>query len=231
MITASDRKRPAGSRRRALWPEAPDPRNPANLPAEFPVFPLARALLLPRGHLPLNVFEPRYLNLVDASLAEGRMFGMVQPARGGGLQRIGCLGRIGSFAETEDGCYLITMVGISRFVVVSELPLREGFRAVCADYAPFDDLAPASTLALDRPALLDALRRYFARRGLDANWDAVERMGDDALVTTLAMVCPFNEAEKQALLEAADQAERAAQLHALLAIGSHEPPGGPLHAS
>ena len=159
------------------------------------------------------------------------MFGMIQPARGGDLQRVGCLGRIGSFAETEDGCYLVTMVGISRFVVASELPAREGFRVVCADYAPFDDLAQTGALLLDRPTLLDALRRYFTRRGLDANWDAIDRMGDDALVTTLAMVCPFNEAEKQALLEAADQAERAAQLHALLAIGSHESPEGPLHAS
>ena len=181
--------------------------------------------------MPLNIFEPRYLNLVDASLAEGRMFGMIQPARGGGFQRVGCLGRVGSFAETEDGCYVIELVGIARFTVAAELPLRDGFRSVCADFSAFDDLAPPVPFDLGRASLLAALRTYFTRRGLDANWDAIERMGDDALVTTLAMVCPFSEAEKQALLEAATQVERASQLEILLAIGSHETEEGPRHVS
>ncbi len=159
------------------------------------------------------------------------MLGMIQPARGGGFQRVGCLGRLDSFAETEDGCYLITLVGLARFTVAAELPLRDGFRSICADFSPFDDLAPPRSFQLQREPLLAALRSYFLRRELDANWDAIERMGDDTLVTTLAMVCPFSEAEKQALLEATDQAERAGQLEALLAIGSHETPEGSHHAS
>ena len=159
------------------------------------------------------------------------MFGMIQPAKGGGLQRVGCLGRIGSFAETDDGCYLVTLVGLARFTVASELPQRDGFRSVCADFSAYDDLLPPPPFTLRRDALLTELRRYFLRRGLDANWDEIDRLTDDGLVTTLAMVCPFAEAEKQALLEAADQAERAGQLEALLAIGSHETPEGSRHAS
>ena len=159
------------------------------------------------------------------------MFGMIQPARGGGLQRVGCLGRVGSFTETEDGCYLVTLVGLARFTVASELPLRDGFRSVCADFSGFDDLGNPPSFTLRRDNLLAELRRYFLRRGLDANWDEIDRLTDDGLVTTLSMVCPFAEAEKQALLEAADQAERARQLEALLAIGGHETPEGSRHAN
>jgi Lon protease-like protein len=220
---------------------------PQDLPEEIPVFPLAGALLLPGGKLPLNVFEPRYLALVEDALALGRMFGMVQPDPAlpaqdqfpadqvgtdaePGLYRIGCLGRLSSFSETDDGRYLITLTGVGRFRIESELPPRRGYRRVRVSYAPFvADLDPAAAPApVPREALLTALRGYFARRGFDANWDAIRRMADPVLVSTLCMVCPFEPAEKQALLEAPDEAARAGALLALLQMGAAEPdqPGG-----
>ncbi len=202
------------------------------LPAEIAIFPLSGALLLPEGRLPLNIFEPRYLAMTEDSLAAGRMFGMVQPdpaaprgAAGPGLYRIGCLGRLTSFAETEDGRFLITLTGMIRFRVAEELEMRRGYRRVRADYGAFQaDLQPAAPPALDRPGLLAALRPFFKARGIEANWEAVEQTDDAALVTTLAMVCPFEVPEKQALLEAATPAERAAMLIALLQMGAHGTP-------
>ncbi len=203
-----------------------------DLPGDIPVFPLAGALLLPGGKLPLNIFEPRYLALVEDALAAGRMFAMVQPdpaapaaADGPGLYRIGCLGRLSSFSETEDGRYLITLTGLLRFRIESELAPRRGYRRVRADYAPFlAELDPApEPLAVPREGLLAALRGYFTRRGFDANWDAIRRMDDAELVNTLCMVCPFEPAEKQALLEAPDQAGRAGALLALLQMGAAAP--------
>lgn len=202
------------------------------LPAEFPVFPLAGALLLPRGRLPLNIFEPRYLAMVEDALAGPRCIGMIQPDEvrapgetGSALYRVGCLGRLVSFSETDDGRYLITLAGQSRFEVAEELEMRRGYRRVRASFARFgadlgDDEAPLA----NRPALLAALRSYFQARGFDANWSAIEAMDDDALVTTLAMVCPFSPAEKQALLEATAGAGRADALLTLLRMGAHEPP-------
>lgn len=203
---------------------------PEDLPDSFPVFPLTGALLLPRGRLPLNIFEPRYLAMTEDALASGRLFGMIQPdpqaapvATGPALYRIGCLGRLSSFSETEDGRYLITLTGVIRFAVVEEHPLRHGFRRVRADFAGFAaDLDPAASVAgFDRPALLAALRASFARRGIEANWEAIDSMADDSLVTTLCMACPFEPAEKQALLEAATPADRAAALATLLQIDVH----------
>ena len=212
---------------------------PAALPEEVAVFPLPGALLLPRGRLPLNVFEPRYLALVQDSLASGRMFGMIQPDTAAqavptadgvpSLFRVGCLGRIGSFAETEDGRLLITMVGLLRFRVAAELPERHGYRRVRADYAAWlDDLSVAGPRAtLDREGLLEALRPYFRNRRIEVNWEAIEQVPDAMLVTTLAMVCPFDPREKQALLEAPDAADRAGVLLALLQMEAMGGPDGP----
>lgn len=201
-----------------------------DLPATFPVFPLAGALLLPRGKLPLNVFEPRYLALTEDALGAGRMFGMVQPDPqrpeqecGPALYRVGCLGRICSFAETEDNRYLVTLTGLCRFAVAEELPGRCGYRRVRGEFAPFlNDLELPPIAGFDREELLAALRGYFAHRGFEANWDAIKQMSDEMLVTTLAMICPFAPAEKQALLEAPAQPERAATLLALLRIDTHD---------
>nr|WP_264185450.1 LON peptidase substrate-binding domain-containing protein [Roseicella aerolata] len=204
------------------------------LPPEIAVFPLSGALLLPGGRLPLNIFEPRYLAMTLDSLGAGRMFGMIQPEPGAprgetgpGLYRIGCLGRLSSFAETEDGRLLITLTGVIRFRVAEELPMRRGYRRVRADYAGFEaDLDPSGTPAgIDRPALLGALRPFFKARGIEANWEAIEQTSDQLLVLTLAMVCPFEVREKQALLEAATPEARAAMLVALLQMGAHPEPG------
>jgi len=201
-----------------------------DLPTEFPVFPLAGALLLPRGRLPLNIFEPRYLAMVEDALGAGRMFAMIQPdplqsegANGPGLYRIGCLGRLTAFSETDDGRYLITLAGLNRFIVAAELDMRRGYRRVRGDFSPYSaDLDPTPAAAFDRDPLLAALRGYFSRRKFEANWDAVRRIPDDSLVTTLSMLCPFEPAEKQALLEAATDADRAAILLALLQMGAAE---------
>ena len=198
------------------------------LPTEFPVFPLSGALLLPGGKLPLNIFERRYLAMVDDALGAGRVIGMVQPddtktpaPSGPALYRVGCLGRLSSFSETDDGRYLITLSGIVRFSVSVELEMRCGYRRVRADFARFEaDFSPPDA-QIERAALLAALRAYFAARGFDANWDAINEMPDHDLVVTLAMVCPFDPLEKQALLEADGAEGRAQTLLTLLQMGAH----------
>ncbi len=202
-----------------------------DLPEEFPVFPLTGALLLPGGRLPLNIFEPRYLAMVEDALGHDRLFGMVQPDRrlaqgetGPGLYRTGCLGRIASFSETEDGRYLITLNGIIRFTIVEEVEPVRGYRRVRAALGGFAaDLKPPGAESLyDRPALLEALRRYFAHAGVEANWEAISTMSDADLLVSLCMACPFDAQEKQALLEARDDADRARALLALLEINAFD---------
>jgi Lon protease-like protein len=205
------------------------------LPEIFPVFPLSGALLLPESRLPLNIFEPRYLAMTDDALAAGRFLGMIQPnplappaANGPGLFRIGCLGRIAAFSETDDGRYLITLVGIIRFLLIEEMEMRRGYRRVRAEFADFTaDLARSgpeaqATAKLSRHALLESLRRYFAALEIEANWEAIDAMPDGALVSTLCVACPFTTQEKQALLEAPTEEERAAALRALLEINACE---------
>src|SRR5271157_42496 len=203
-----------------------------DLPGEFPVFPLPGALLLPRGKLPLRIFAPRYVAMTEDSRGQGRMFGMIQPdptvpdiATGPSLFRVGCLGRLSAFSESDEGHYLITLTGVIRFAIATEIEMRRGYRRVRGDFAPYRadlDLQPRSIRA-PRETLLTALRGYFTHRGIDANWDAIKRLPDDMLVVTLAMVCPFDPAEKQALLEARGDAERAATLLTLLQMGAVAP--------
>ena len=203
------------------------------LPTEFPIFPLPDAVVLPGGRLPLNIFEPRYVALVEDALGQDRMFGMIQPdasraptPTGPGLYRVGCLGRITSFSETDDGRYLITLTGLSRFAVAVELEMLRGYRRVRGDVARFArDLEPDGD-GINREGMLRALRAYFATRGFDANWEAINEMPDGTLVSTLAMVCPFEPAEKQALLEAETTAERSRALLALLEMGAHATDAG-----
>ena len=202
--------------------------DPGALPTEFAVFPLLGAMLLPRGKLPLNIFEPRYLAMTEDALASGRMFGMIQPdmsapptPNGPALFHVGCLGRLSSFSETDDGRFLITLDGISRFTVVEELPMQRGYRRVRASFAAFpDDVSPEpQAVTIDRARMLTELRGYFRRGGMDANWEAIRRLSDDALLNALSMICPFAPAEKQALLEAPDDKRRAEILMALLRMG------------
>ncbi len=203
-------------------------RKPEDLPRKIPIFPLGGALLLPRGTLPLNIFEPRYLNMVDDALAGERLIGMVQPTTGSGeadlpiLHEIGCLGRITSFSETDDGRYLINLTGISRFRTTRELPASTPYRQIEADYGVFgeDLLARETDLPIDRDRLADALRRYVESHGFQADWSAVESAPAEALVNALAALCPFLAEEKQALLEAPGVPERAEALVTLFEIYS-----------
>ena len=197
----------------------------ADLPQVIPVFPLPGAILLPRGQLPLNIFEPRYLNMIDDAMAGDRIIGMVQPQGGPqslpGLSPVGCAGRITSFAETSDGRYLITLTGCARFRLTSEIPSQTPYRQIRADFAPFEaDLTtpPVDDVGLDRDALLSALRAYLETRGLDIDWDTAETAPPEALINSLSMALPFDPPEKQALLEAASLTDRSGVLTALLMI-------------
>jgi Lon protease-like protein len=196
----------------------------SDLPQVIPVFPLDGALLLPRGQLPLNIFEPRYLNMVDDAMAGDRIIGMIQTVGGSRarprLAPVGCAGRITSYAETSDGRYLITLTGIARFSTGEELPNSAPYRQVRADYAPWEaDLAtPDEGLPFVREPMLEALKAYLNRRQLDIDWETAREAPEEALVNSLSMALPFEAASKQALLEAGTLADRAETLTALLAI-------------
>jgi Lon protease-like protein len=194
------------------------------LPATLPIFPLTGVLLLPSGRLPLNIFEPRYLAMTRAALAGDRMIGMIQPTEPErpdhppALFGVGCAGRIIAFSETDDGRYLITLGGLVRFGIKRELePDPGGFRRVEPDFARFAaDMVEDDTPELDRPRFMRALKGFFQRQGISGDWEAIEKTSDRLLVISLAMVCPFQPEEKQALLEAPSAAERARILTALL---------------
>jgi Lon protease-like protein len=193
-------------------------------------------LLLPRGRLPLNIFEPRYLAMTKDALGGERLIGMVQPSepqddnrgRGGSanppVYPIGCAGRITAFSETNDGRNLVTLTGVSRFRIRDELPLLSGYRRVVADWAPFArDRDPTDEPGFDRERFARALKGYFAQRQISADWEAIEKAPGEHLLTSIAMLCPFAPSEKQALLEAADLEERARLLVALIEMATIEP--------
>jgi Lon protease-like protein len=212
-----------------------------NLPDILPIFPLAGVLLLPGGTLPLNIFEPRYLNMTaDALKTDDRMIGMIQPtgaddaeaARSSGRQGpevypMGCAGRLVNFTEAGDGRYLINLAGIARFRVREELPLLHGYRRVRPDFSDYEgDLDPGLPTSIDRARLTGALKHYFTNQGIDPNWSAIEKMDDHDLVTFLAMGCPFTASEKQALLEATGPEECSQVLLTLLEIAGNPDIGG-----
>jgi uncharacterized protein len=204
-------------------------RKPQDLPEAIPIFPLPGAILLPRSTLPLNIFEPRYLNMVDDALAGKRLIGMIQPidrASTPAVADIGGLGRITTFAETEDGRYLITLTGIARFRVAQELTPDTPYRQVRADYSAFaHDLTPPGFEApIDRDQLRQALRRYVDMHGFETDWSAVDEAPPEALVHAVASLCPFDALAKQALLEANTLADRCSTLIALLEMSAE--PGG-----
>lgn len=205
---------------------------PHSLPQQLPIFPLEGALLLPRARLPLNIFEPRYLAMLDEVLAsEHRLIGMIQPKENSpapALYGTGCAGRLTSFSETEDGRYVISLTGVCRFRVAEEIPDRAPFRRVRADWSGFlKDLEPDKTeLSEDeRKAFMALLRSYFQAMKLSANWDALSGAEEEMLVNSLSMMCPFSPHEKQALLEAGDIAERRHNLQALMRFSLAAPAG------
>jgi Lon protease-like protein len=203
-------------------------RGPIDLPEVIPVFPLPGALLLPRGQMPLNIFEPRYLALIDDSLRDGhRLIGMIQPDAAlasptdkPALYRIGCVGRITQLAESGDGRYLVELTGVSRFRIEQELPVKTAYRQCRVTYAPFaDDFVPRKgESAVDRTALLRTLGDFLKANDLKADWEGIENAPNEALVNALAMMSPYGPAEKQALLEAPDLKTRAEILIAITEI-------------
>jgi Lon protease-like protein len=198
-------------------------RDPEDCPGVIPVFPLPGALLLPRGQMPLNIFEPRYLAMVDEALKGDRIIGMIQPDPDGGsalvpkLCRVGCAGRITQLAETGDGRYLITLVGIARFRVEEELPTTTAYRQCRVSFDPFaiDFVARAGEPEVDRAGVLRALRDFVEAADVRVDWKGIDEAPNEALVNALCMMSPFGPREKQALLEAPDLKSRAEVLIAI----------------
>ena len=193
------------------------------LPEVAPLFPLRGAIMLPGGALPLNIFEPRYLAMVQDAIAGDRMIGIVQPRDESdppALYTVGGLGRINEFAETPDGRFVIVLSGLLRFRISEEVDVDVPYRRARLDYSPYlTDLGEAGSIAAtERTRVEDVLRVYLDAQGLSADWEAVGQADDDALVRTLASVCPFDPIEKQALLEAQDLPARAAMLVALMSF-------------
>ncbi|UFZ02000.1 LON peptidase substrate-binding domain-containing protein [Bradyrhizobium ontarionense] len=194
-------------------------RGPAELPEIVPVFPLAGALLLPRGQMPLNIFEPRYLAMIDDAFRDGhRLIGMIQPdvthsssEERPVLFKVGCVGRITQLAESGDGRYILELTGVSRFKVVEEMTVLTAYRQCKVDYFPFldDFTARKGEDAVDRDALLAVLTDFLKANNLKVDWAGIEAAPNEALVNALAMMSPYGPAEKQAMLEAPDLKTRA----------------------
>ena len=202
--------------------------NPADLPSVLPVFPLRGAILLPRASLTLNVFEPRYLALVDYALAHERLMGVVQPGSNAGpaesprgksfpVRSVGCVGRITAFNETHDGPLVVSLTGISRCVVADEVNADSAFRLFNVDFRAYTDdfISDLGEEDVDRVRLLATLRRYLETNGLNADWDQINEAANEQLVNTLSILSPYGPEEKQALLEAGSLRERAEALVAL----------------
>lgn len=182
-----------------------------DLPQSLPIFPLGGVLLLPCGHLPLNIFELRYRAMVEDAMASDRMIGMVQTCdetvkavkNDTPVFKTGCAGKITEFSETPDGCYLITLTGVCRFDIEKDMVTGRGYRRVKPGWNSYgDDLKEQTCLDLDRARMKELLREYFDKEGMDCDWEAIDEAPDGKLITCLSMVCPFEAQEKQALLEA-----------------------------
>jgi uncharacterized protein len=206
----------------------------ATLCETLPIFPLPGVLLLPRGQLPLNIFEPRYLAMTRDALAGDRLIGMVQPSDphqplsgNPPVYPTGCAGRITSFSETEDGRYLLALTGLCRFRIAEELPPKDGYRRVVPRWDEFaGDLRTVREPGFDRERLIRGLKAYFDRHQIKAEWDAIGSVPAERLITSVAMVCPFEPSEKQALLEASDLEARAQLLTAIVEMAVLDRSGG-----
>jgi hypothetical protein len=199
-----------------------------DLPDTIPLFPLPGALLLPRGNLPLHIFEPRYLQMIeDCMKTRTRLIGMIQPRTGpkgeARMNSIGCAGRLTAFSETEDGRYMITLTGVSRFRLLREV---DGFTPYLRAEVSWTDFArdlgrSEADDGLNRPAFLELLGRYFSTQGLDTDWDAMKDAEDEFLINSLSMLLPFEPEDKQALLEAPTLKTRRETLVTLLEFALH----------
>lgn len=195
------------------------------LPDTIPIFPLPGALLLPRARLPLHLFEPRYLQMLDDVLkTEARLIGMIQPfddpeTKDGQLHQIGCAGRVTAFSETEDGRYMLTLSGVSRYRIRNEVDGFTPYRRARVEWQGFErDLgAPELDPDWDRTAFLDDLRRYLEDQNLSTDWDSLKDAEDELLINSLSMLCPFEPQDKQALLETPSLSARRGTLATLIA--------------
>lgn len=198
----------------------------SRLPSRFPIFPLSGAILLPGGNLPLNIFEPRYLQMTRDAMRGDKVIGMIQPDGGGtreepSLYPVGCVGQITNFETTEDGRNLITLTGLCRFEIVEELAVATPYRQVLGTFDAWqNDLEPQEAPDTLRPHLVDALRRYFAVHDISVDWAQIDKAPLSGLLTSLAMICPFEASEKQALLETANADQLGRTLVALLKMGT-----------
>ncbi|NJM83717.1 MAG: ATP-dependent protease [Tabrizicola sp.] len=197
--------------------------NPADLPDTIPVFPLPRVLMLPRARLPLHIFEPRYLAMIeDCMKTRHRLIGMIQPRQTAGgetkLQSIGCAGRLTGFSETEDGRYMITLSGMSRYRVKEEVQGFAPYRRCVVDWAPFSrDLGTTEEdKGFRRDDFMDLLGRYFSAMELSTDWNSLKEAEPELLINSLSMLCPFTPEDKQALLEAPSLTTRRETLVTLL---------------
>ena len=207
----------------------------APLPHRIPVFPLAGVLLLPGRTLPFNIFEPRYLAMTRDAMDGDRLIGMIQPldptatVHEPAIYDVGCAGRITDLRETDDGRLLITLTGVCRFHVIQELARRHGYRETLVDFDRYRaDLKAADDRVVDRDRLMPVLRAYLELAGVPADWPALERVPSGALVDSMAMICPFEPSEKQALLQTPDLAERGRVITALfeMALLQHQSGAG-----
>ena len=204
-----------------------------DLPASLPLFPLGGVLLLPYGRLPLNIFEERYLAMADDALRSERLIGVIQPSNEAESQQkfpplyeTGCAGRITAFSETDDGRYLVTLLGVCRFNIDQEIDSTRGYRRVVPNWGPFrSDITKPDKFDIDKERLLVALKCYFEKKTIDADWEAINSMNNVQLITTLAMICPFDATEQQALLVAEKIEDRASTMISLLEMASHEEDG------
>ena len=216
------------------------------LPMRIPIFPLPSALLLPGGQLPLNIFEPRYLAMVMYALATPtRLIGMVQPldhyagdnlandnlandelADDPGLFETGCAGRLSFFQESDDGRFVIALNGVCRFHRLRQELDPNGFLVADVDWQPFANDLRVDVSALDRDPLIKVMKRYFDMKGFETDWTQIETSDNHQLLATLSMICPFEVAEKQALLEADSMGKRADLLIAMMEMGLHDETGG-----
>jgi Lon protease-like protein len=200
-----------------------------DMPDSVPLFPLPNALLLPGSQLPLNVFEPRYLAMIEDTLqTPERIIGMVQPLNEKGtLFNVGCAGRITYFQESGDGRYMIALSGICRFTLQAEQLTDRGYRRATVDWSRFaDDLKSSDEVIPERDKLITVMKRYFDVMNFDADWTQIGQSGSEQIMNTLASVCPFDVAEKQALLEAHGLAKRAELLIAIMEMALHEEDNG-----
>jgi len=210
-------------------------RKPADLPQTIALFPLNGAILFPRGVLALNIFEPRYLNMIDDALGAERMIGIIQPATGEDdepipeLSDVGTLGRITSFAETDDGRYLVTLTGVCRFTYGRELEAGKPYRQALVTYDDFaDDFTVSPGGTIDRAKLIGSLRTYATLHGYQVDWASVEQAPTETVINVAAQICPFDPAAKQALLESQTLEERCQALIALVEWGSPDDVSRPL---